>query len=178
MPPLSVIQARVAYDRITGELSWKHCDASTFPNEHAWGIWTSKFAGHPVKKVSYGYVVVTVSYLRKTYYMLGHRVAWALENNAWPDFEIDHIDGNRMNNSAMNLRQATHQQNQHNKKLLKSNTSGFKGVHRHTQTGRWIAQIQINGSTKHLGCFDAPESAAMAYRKAAEFHHQEFARFA
>lgn len=92
-----------------------------------------------------------------------------------PDgMQVDHIDGNRLNNTRSNLRVCTNMENNHNKPKRNSNKSGYKGVHR-VKSGRWCAQITANYKCRSLGVFDTPEAAALAYNKAARELHGEFA---
>jgi len=56
-----------------------------------------------------------------------HRLIF-LWHNGWVPFEIDHIDGNPLNNKIENLRVATHSQNGANTARRADNTSGEKGV--------------------------------------------------
>lgn len=72
-------------------------------------------------------------------------------------FEVDHIDGNGLNNSRSNLRVVTHAEQMQNV-LQTTGSSRFRGVTRHGN--RWIAQMQSGGVNKHLGIFDDEEEAA------------------
>ena len=47
--------------------------------------------------------------------------------NARKDDYVDHIDGNRLNNTLSNLRICSKKQNEHNPKIRADNSSGFKG---------------------------------------------------
>lgn len=92
----------------------------------------------------------------------------------FPKIEVDHRDGNGLNNQRDNLRIATKGQNQHNRRLGKNNKSGFKGVYpRH---GKWFSQISCNNVQRHLGSFDRAEDAAKAYDAEAIKLFGEFAR--
>ena len=71
---------------------------------------------------------------------LAHIVCWALMTGAWPEHEIDHINGVRDDNRQTNLRQATRAQNMHNGPRLRTNTSGFAGVAWDKNGGKWIAR--------------------------------------
>jgi hypothetical protein len=50
------------------------------------------------------------------------------------------------------------------------NSSGVTGVFKHTQTGRWQAQIRIEKRSMHLGSFESFDDAVAARRKAEEQH--------
>lgn len=97
----------------------------------------------------------------KTY--LNHRIVWALTNNADPGaWQIDHIDGNRVNNNPANLRLATCRTNSQNK--LNRSRHGI-GVKKHY--GSYQAKIRVNGIAITLGTFSTAEEASMAYQEAA-----------
>ena len=104
-----------------------------------------------------------------------YRIAWAISTGKWPTNEIDHINGNSMDDRLSNLREATRTQNARNRAPEQS----LKGVTRtrDRSTKPWKAQISINGSNRHLGIFDTPEEAHRAYRIAATAAFGEFARF-
>lgn len=89
---------------------------------------------------------------------------------------IDHIDCDFRNNQRTNLRPASKSQQQRNKKKPKNNTSGFKGVSRCKQTGRWAAKIWVQDCVLHLGRHLTPEAAAHHYDHFARFYHGDFAR--
>jgi len=96
--------------------------------------------------------------------------------NAPKGMEVDHINGNGLDNQRSNLRLCTKSQNQHNSHIRQDNKSGFKGVHWVNKCKRWRAKITIHGTQIHLGHFRIPEQAALAYNKAAIKFHGEFAR--
>jgi hypothetical protein len=79
-------------------------------------------------------------------------------------FEIDHRDGDGLNNTRKNLRWATHSQNLANRPKPKGCfTSRFKGVSWHTQRGKWRASIKVNYKQISLGLWDDEKDAARAY---------------
>lgn len=92
-----------------------------------------------------------------------HRLALFYVNGAWPDGDVDHINGIRSDNRLENLRPATRSQNLHNpnRKKNSSNTSGFPGVRAHGK--KWVASIKINYRPIHVGTYDTPEQAHAAY---------------
>lgn len=90
---------------------------------------------------------------------------------------VDHIDGNGLNNRRGNLRLASAAQNQWNSAAKPNNTSGYKGVGFCKITKKWRARIRIGGKSLHLGLYDTPEDAHLAYCDAALKYHGEFANF-
>ena len=106
-----------------------------------------------------------------------HRIIFLMHRGYLPE-QIDHIDGNGLNNDIENLRAANHGQNQHNKGAQKNNTSGFKGVSWNKKSQKWQAFIKLDGKQRYLGYFDTPDAAHEAYKAAATKLHNEFARFA
>lgn len=90
------------------------------------------------------------------------------------DYQVDHIDGNTLNNQRSNLRFATASQNAFNRRMPKNNRTGYRGVYWYR--GIYAAQIAHGGKPIWLGSFTDPEMAAAAYRNAAirlfgEFFH-------
>lgn len=89
--------------------------------------------------------------------------------------EVDHKNGNTLDNRRANLRACPHWQNGQNLRKWTSPTSAkFKGVSRH-KSG-WRAYISFQRVQKHLGTFQTEESAAKAYDQAATDLFGEFAR--
>jgi len=94
----------------------------------------------------------------------------------YPHFQIDHIDGNGLNNRRSNLRFCDNRQNQWNCKKNKSGKySHYKGVTFHTATGLWKSQLQKDRKQVHAKYHRDPLSAALAYDEAALLHFGEFA---
>jgi hypothetical protein len=111
-----------------------------------------------------GYVTLTVGRAQ----VRAHRAAWLFVHGRWPERQLDHINGNGRDNRIVNLRLATHTENQHNVGVRRDNKTGHKGVRYYSQTGKWIAGIRVNGAHRHLGSFPTKEAAAAAYTAAAD----------
>ena len=80
--------------------------------------------------------------------------------------QVDHIDGNGLNNVKGNLRIVTQRQNTQNKHTLKS--SIYPGVSKNKPYKTWRATISINKKIKHIGCFNTELEAYNAYLKILE----------
>ena len=89
--------------------------------------------------------------------------------------QIDHINGDTLDNRRNNLRFATNQQNSINQRS-KGGSSRYKGVGWHKKRRAWEAQMCINGKSKFLGYFDDEKDAALAYDEKAFEAWGEFAR--
>lgn len=96
--------------------------------------------------------------------------------NALPGSEIDHVNGNGLDNRRVNLRFASRSENCSNCRPSRNNRSGYKGVHWHKGAKKWRSQIKTNGKRIHLGYFENKNDAARAYNEAAIRLHGSFAR--
>lgn len=99
------------------------------------------------------------------------RLAWFYMTGEYPKKDVDHEDGNKLNNKWINLRTASRTQNQGNAR----GRTTLKGVTR-VRTGKYTAQIQISMRKIHLGTFATPDEAHQAYVVAAKKLYGEFAR--
>lgn len=96
--------------------------------------------------------------------------------NAKSGQEVDHVNGNRMDNRKCNLRICNHVQNSRNAPVKKCSKTGIKGVWFNTKSRTYNSQIRVDGKRLWLGSFTYIHQAAEAYRVAAKKHHGEFAR--
>lgn len=145
------LKSLLGYDPITGQFSW---------NGPMRGVKPGKPVGH---RATHGYVTIRLD--RRPYY--AHRLAWLYMTGEWPPEQIDHINGVGTDNRFANLRLASRAENNVNRPRRRDNSSGFKGVFR-ARSGRFTAQIRVDGWPVHIGTFDTAEEAFAARNREAE----------
>ncbi len=115
-------------------------------------------------------------YKPKRHYEYLHNVIYYRVNkqDISPQFIIDHIDNDPLNNRRSNLREVTFSQNLYNSK--KRDKTQLKGAHFNKRDKRWTSTITTNGKIIWLGSFSTPEEAHAAYCEASKKYHGEFGR--
>jgi len=158
LPPIDRLYELFDPDFDTGKLVWRQAhgkrkvgDVAGFQNDR--------------------YMLVGVDGSR--YYV--HRVLYAMHYGKDPaELEIDHVNGDKLDNRLANLRIATRGENGRNvggyRKGLKGAYKSFKG------DKPWMSTIQKDGVRHYLGCFATEEEAHAAYAKASAVHHGDFGR--
>ena len=94
-------------------------------------------------------------------YFLGH-----IPNGS--QLVVDHVDGDKANNSVENLQIVTQRQNTSicHRNYRNSLSSKFVGVYYHKQTNKWRASIYFNSKRISLGYYSIEKDASDAYQKA------------
>lgn len=160
----------LTYDPLTGLLTWM-----SRPGKDSWN---ARYAGREaMTNLDHN------GYRRSRIFgipVAAHRVIWAMAHGAWPEGDIDHINGDKTDNRLANLREVTRQGNNRNMSRRKDNTSGITGVSWDRARQLWVARIKHNGRYKALGRFHSVEAAAVARERAMrEFgYHQNHGRAA
>ena len=150
-----------SYNPLTGQLHWRVSRSGTSKGAAAGS--THRLTGHKQAEIDgEGYQL--------------HRLVWKWAKTDDPSGFVDHRNADPSDNRIWNLREATSNQNQHNRKLNKNSTTGFKGVHFHKKRQCYQAHISYEGKKRWLGYFDTAEEAHQAYCKAAADLHGDFAR--
>ena len=140
LPPLEELREALDYNPDTGIITWRKSPARR--------VKAGQEAG---TKLNRGYRHIT--FKQKPY--LTHRLAYYIYHGIDPlENQLDHKNGNRLDNTIKNLRLATHADNGRNRGISKKNTSGVTGVHWNKKKKKWEGYIRINGKQKYLGYFD------------------------
>lgn len=79
--------------------------------------------------------------------------------------QIDHIDGNGLNNTRENLRIVTPRENCANNKTKINKTSKYIGVYWYRKFKKWSADIWVNHKKEFLGYYDNEIDAHLAYQE-------------
>lgn len=90
--------------------------------------------------------------------------------------QVDHINGDGLDNRRCNLRVCSQQENTFNKRKSENKSSKYKGVSWKKQAKKWVARITINRKLTNLGYFNTQESAAHAYNEMAMKYYGEYAK--
>lgn len=93
--------------------------------------------------------------------------------NAPDGLDVDHANGDSLDNRRCNLRVATRAQNLANSRP-RNPRSGFKGIYPHGKHG-WVAKFIQNGQRVHVGTFPSLREAVLAYNHAVMEWQGDFA---
>ncbi len=117
-----------------------------------------------------GYVVIRVDGKN----VLAHRAAWFCSYGVWPDSDIDHVNGDKKDNSIVNLRLASKVTNNQNRSSpYITNRSGHLGIYYCKDKKRWRAEIIKELKRYRLGWYKTAEEASAAYWAAKSVLHPD-----
>jgi hypothetical protein len=146
----------LSYDPQTGVLTWK---------VNVGKARVGDVAGGPLKKGGH----LTVGFKGRRY--LAHRLAWLMHYGAWPVGDVDHKNGNPVDNAIENLRDVAHVVNTQNiREAHKGSAVPLLGVSR-TKGGKYVAQLVAHGKRVLHRTFDTAEEAHAAYLEAKRRAH-------
>ena len=120
-----------------------------------------------------GYIDIDVSVSGTSNCLKAHRVAWFLHTGGWPEYYIDHINGNRSDNRLENLRDIDHALNTQNIETRGAESDNPTGV-RVVGINQYKAEICISEKMVHLGMFETKPEAVAAYRVAKMLVHRGY----
>ena len=87
-----------------------------------------------------------------------HHIVWLLTYNKWPEQPLDHIDGNKYNNTPENLRLLNSKENSRSYAKNYGSTC-YRGVQE--VRGRYVARVNVGGVITQIGTYGTPEEAAV-----------------
>lgn len=154
------VAAALEYHPDSGNFVWLVRNDDVFGSRHERAVWNAKYAGTTAGSLDHDSGYVKIRMIGKNLY--AHRVAWAFIHGRWPDGEIDHVNGDRADNRACNLREVDRQGNMRNACRSSANQSGATGVKWHRRARKWQAQITVSGEDIYLGLFLSFQSAVEA----------------
>jgi hypothetical protein len=175
LPDVEYLRECFDYDPKVGILFWKARPRRHFPSEAGWIATNARFAGKragcSAKHRDATYIVVGINGEQ----ILAHRIIWKMATGDDVDL-VDHQDRDGENNRWINLRPATTPENHANSKRMITNTSGFKGVRRKREGGKFSFRVNKGTARIYRGDFNTAEEAHAAYCEAAQELFGEFWR--
>lgn len=146
------------YDPEMGDLSWKIRRRKINPGQKI-----VRTKGHGYCRV----MIDGVSYL-------AHKLAY-LMHHGWMPEVVDHINHDKTDNSAANLRACTKSGNERNTGKRSNNSSGFKGVSLRKGTGKYEVRVMVYGRCQYFGLYSDIELAELVASEARAKYHGDFA---
>lgn len=134
-------------------------------------------SGYAARKIHLGFENKNGKKQRITKTVLMHRQIMKVDYPTKDKtIEVDHSDGNNLNNQKYNLRICSHKDNCRNTKVSKNNTTGSTGVYFDKKSNKYYAKIKYNYKSKQLGTFNNKSDAITAYQCVASILFGEFVR--
>lgn len=158
------LAALVTYDPETGIITWNRREELTRGDKY----FNTRFSGHECGSIeTTGYRRINLTYKSKVHKLSAHQLAFLITNGRIPDGEVDHINRDRVDNRACNLRDVPIGINHKNKSMRTDNASGITGVSWDKARGKWRACVYVGGRRQYSGYFThihEAEAAVKAFR--------------
>ncbi len=114
------------------------------------------------KNCRYFYIDLCKNNIHKKF-RVSRLVALSFILNPEDKSDVNHIDGNKLNNNVDNLEWVTRRENIIHAYKVKKTSSKYTGVSWHKNRFTWQANIFYNGKKKFIGYFNTQEEAHFAY---------------
>lgn len=105
-----------------------------------------------------------------------HRLMHRVILSAPPHLQVDHINGNRLDNRKNNLRLCTQQENKYNSKNRWDSTTGLRGVMWDKRRKKYLVQVRASKKIVYSKRFSDIKEAVTARNEVVKKYHGEFAR--
>ena len=170
---ISFLHECFKYQELDGALIWKIRPVDHFEgNENSCARWNGKLANKVAgKKRPDGRVVVGLTIDKKKKFIYASHIVWAMTAGKWPTKLIDHKNRVRSDDRICNLREATSSQNSANKTVKR--TRLLPGVK--AERSRFVARVKVGGYYMYRESFKTEQEAHLAYIKARDLLHGDFA---
>lgn len=164
-----ILKELIHYNPDTGIFTWKPRSIKWFSSVRMMNSWNSrcsnKKCGSIIKPDGKNYL--RINFYQQSFY--AHRLAFLYMTGKFPEDQVDHEDGDGLNNKWSNLRSVDNQENSKNHRKQSNNSSGYVGVGLYSN-GKYTASIYVDKKKKHLGYFHSLDSA-IKVRKEAELKY-------
>jgi len=105
-----------------------------------------------------GYLASSYIFDGRRCFIMFHREVMHAQPGQW----VDHINRDKTDNRKCNLRCCEHIENNRNRSLFSTNTSGVTGVFFDRERNRWVADITYNHKRICIGRFSSKRDAIIA----------------
>ena len=145
LPTVDRLRGALEYSPESGKLRWLDRRLDAISRGEAGFITSSGYRALNIDGVRY----------------MAHRVAWAISHGHWPIADIDHLNGQKLDNRLCNLRDVPRRVNSENQR--NGRRGGLLGTAFHPKSRKWRAIISSGGKKTTIGYFDTAEQAHDAY---------------
>lgn len=153
LPPLEILKWLFRYDSESGRLYRIRCSDGIEVNSEEEAAYIN----------SNGYMQISITDSNKTKKTFkAHHICYYIHTSEEPLSIVDHIDGDRLNNRADNLRLVSEQVNARNRKMRNDNTSGITGISYNRRMKKWRCTYYLDDGKRKNLYFDTKEEALQA----------------
>jgi hypothetical protein len=142
------------YDPDSGKLFWRVSRGTAKAGDDAGSVWYPAGQRRPYMRVGIDGKA-----------RLAHQVVWLLFYGKPAGEDIDHLNGNGLDNRIKNLRIAPQLINAKNCRMRSNNMSGVTGVSWFAVAKKWRGGVRVNRKYNHIGLYANLADAEAAVRE-------------